>query len=201
MDRGIRSLRLCGGWFTGVRPDTTGGSQRRQPHVLFLCRVSLQISDQSKQCIIEKKPFSRRRTVFSNADLMITPPRPLPQCPVCHKHQMLTKTVPRRFKATMIFAGLLATDLQNFGCGLQAGHTFRICGSCSTAISEAHKHAVLPEHGSKSPSLMRSGMKLSVPIHLEEDGAVPLLHAHGDPLVRAMHLYAHCHSTLMPVRP
>ena len=48
---------------------------------------------------------------------------------------------------------------------------------------------------------MRSGMKLSVPIHLEEDGAVPLLHAHGDPLVRAMHLYAHCHSTLMPVRP
>ena len=64
MDRGIRSLRLCGGWFTGVRPDTTGGSQRRQPHVLFLCRVSLQISDQSKQCIIEKS-LSRGAGQFS----------------------------------------------------------------------------------------------------------------------------------------
>ena len=46
------------------RPDTTGGSQRRQPHVLFLCRVSLQISDQSKQCIIEKS-LSRGAGQFS----------------------------------------------------------------------------------------------------------------------------------------
>lgn len=124
--------------------------------------------------------------------LMMAPLRPPPQCPVCHKHQTLNKTVAKRFKATMVFAGLLAADLQNFGCGLQTGHTFRICGSCYTAISEAHKHAVLSEHGgSKSPSLRARGMILSVPTHLEDCGAVPLLTAHGHPLVCAMHLRAH----------
>ena len=139
----------------------------------------------------------RRDMNFGLAALMMAPRRPRPQyCPVCHKHQMLTETVSKRSKATMIFAGLLATDLQNFGCGLQTGYAFRICGSCCTAIKNAHKNAVLPERGSKSPSLMRSGMKLSVPMHLEEDGAVPLLHAHGDPLVRAMHLYTNSHSCL-----
>ena len=35
--------------------------------------------------------------------LMMAPLRPPPQCPVCHKHQTLNKTVPKRFKATMIF--------------------------------------------------------------------------------------------------
>ena len=131
---------------------------------------------------------------------MMAPLRPSPQCPVCHKHQPLNKTVPKRFKATIIFAGLLATDLQNFGCGLQTGNTFRICRSCNEAISEAHKHAVLPERGSKSPSLRATGMILSVPTHLEDYGAVPLLSAHGHPLVCAMH-FEPIALSLMPMCP
>ena len=125
----------------------------------------------------------------------LMPPESLPQCPVCHKRQMLTRTVPKRMKATMIFAGLVAINLENFGCGLKDGHTFRICATCSTAVLEAHRHAILPEHGSQSPSLHASGGKLSVPSQLDNKaGGVPLLHAHGDPLVRSTHLYTHCHT-------
>ena len=90
-------------------------------------------------------------------------PRQNPNTCMCR--QVYTGT-PKRMKATMIFAGLVAIDLENFGCGLKDGHTFRICATCSTAVLEAHRHAILPEHGSQSPSLHASGGKLSVPSHL-----------------------------------